>query len=140
MHGPQEGLENDHAAHAIRVTGRPVQREDAAPVVAHEHDVTQVEPGEPRVEIPGMIMVPICALRLARTSHPDEIGREATATIGDERQDVSPHVRRRRVPMEEHDGRAGAGLAIGDERVEDAELVNGLSRGGGRHGIAPRQE
>ena len=85
--------------HTIRVTRRPVQREDAAPVVAHEHDVTQVEPGEPRLEIPGMIMLPICALRLARTSHPDEIGREATATIGDERQDVSPHVRHVRVDM-----------------------------------------
>jgi len=68
--------------------------------------------------------------------HPDEIGREATPHRP-WRDDVSPH-EKRSGSVEEYDGRAGAGLAIGDEGVEDAELVNALV-GRGRHGIARRQ-
>ncbi len=34
---------------------RPVECEDAAPVVADEHDVAEVERGEPRVEVARVI-------------------------------------------------------------------------------------
>jgi len=56
------------------MTRRPVQREDAATVVAHEHDVTQVEPGEPRLEIPDMIMEPVSLSGLPERPIPTRSG------------------------------------------------------------------
>jgi hypothetical protein len=59
VHRLQDRLEHDDPAHAIGMARRSVNREDAAPVVADQHDVAQVYRVEPRVEVANVILLAI---------------------------------------------------------------------------------
>jgi hypothetical protein len=100
-------------------------RERAAGVVAHEHDVLQVERleelGDERGERPGVERRVGPQRDRVRPERP--VGRDAAMTDGGERrQDVAPQQRVRQEPVEEDDrppaGRAALGVAhrAGGER------------------------
>jgi hypothetical protein len=106
-----------------------VEGEHAAPVVADQHRRRQVAGGEPGVEVAGVVGVAVGDVGLAGLTHADEIRREGAGLAGDVGDDVAPDVRRRRVAVDEHHRLAGAGLAVGHERVEDRRAVR-AGRGG----------
>src|SRR5262249_54488804 len=121
VHRAQEGLEHDDAAHAVGVTRSPIEREDSAPVVADQHDVAQVELREPRIEVARVIDEAIRAVGLAGAAHADEVRREAARGAGEMRDHVAAYKRGRGVAVQKYDRRAAAGVAVGDERVENFE-------------------
>src|SRR5215471_1319016 len=103
---------------------RPVHGENAAPVVAHQKDVAQIERSEPGIEVARVILEPIGAMGFTRAAHSDEVGSQATAPRSEAGHDVAPHERRSRISVQKNDGRPGAELAVGDEGVENVDSLS----------------
>jgi hypothetical protein len=89
----QERLEDDEAPHAVGVAGGVVHCERAAPVVADQDDVTQLERFEPSVEIAHVVHEAVAAAGFAGRAHADEVGRQDTRSLGDVGQHIAPDVR-----------------------------------------------
>ena len=139
-HAAHHGLEVGDARHALGVAPRPVEAQHRAPVVEHE-DGALAHAGElePRLEV-SLLLGEVVAVRprgleLSRVAEADEVRRQAAAESGDVGDHVAPKVRRRRVPVEEHDRVAGPHLEPRHGRAEDGRPPAPAREvgGGGRH-------
>src|SRR5207249_1417970 len=92
---------------------------------------------EPGVEISHVVGKPVVAARGTGLPHADENGRQTPAETGDVRDDVAPDVRRRRVPVEEHDRVARARVDVGDFGVEDLDALARVRIGDGQGSHGP---
>ena len=116
------------ALHGVAMSVRPVEAERRAPVVDHEgHVLRDAERLEERVQVPAVlderVAVGAAVLELVRVAHADQVRRDAAPLALEVRDDVPPQIRRRRVPVQQHDRVAGADFDVGHRGAEDFEAL-----------------
>ncbi len=118
---PDDRLEERDPADPLGVAGRPVERERAAPVMADEDHVLELQRVEPGVEVARVVGEAVGDVGLARAAHPDQVGGEAAGR----REHVAPHVRRGRVAVQVDERTVGPFVV--DRRVEDVDAGHGAA-------------
>ncbi len=134
----EEGLQQHDPGDPVRIPGRPVEGQGAAPVVADEDDPVEAQRLEPGVQVAGLVVEAVVDVRLAGGPHADQVGREHPGPAGEVRDDVAPEVGRGGVAVQEHHGRAaraGSGVQVGEMGVDhgDGGHRDGSSRGTAGH-------
>jgi hypothetical protein len=104
---------------------RSVEAESRAPVMHDEDDVLCQSQGiEPPIEICGMVGEAIgLAWRFAGTPHADQVWHETTRQPAYVAYDVSPDIRRGRVPVEQHHRVAMSRVDIADFGIQHADAT-----------------